>query len=215
MKKSVLIPYDRYLMYKNLQRNSNSRDSRTGSGDNNNNNDDNAQGFAEAASAFNAPVSDASVTQSAPTAEQFSNTGKLDAETIIDYLPKRNRSKGATLLQTIIRNPNLDWNNKGELLVHRKSIPHSHISDLLHDALNNTKNKPIGANEFYANLTNVPLSLVTNPRRRQILVGGQQQQQQQQQQRQQKQPRLPPPGLPNKPPKPLLGDDWSNVWKTL
>ena len=110
---------------------------------------------------------------------------------------KRDRSKATALLNVVEQNPNLDWNTRGEVLVKDSVIPFSHISDLVRDALHNSRYEPVGCNEFYSTLDNVPLSLISNPNRR-ILIGGK--------------TLLPPPGIPDKKPVPL--NNWTQLWKS-
>lgn len=120
---------------------------------------------------------------------------KLKEETILLHLPKTLKSKAKTLLDVINHNSNLDWNEKGELTVNGEALAHSHIADLVKDALVMHKQfQPLGMQEFYSNLKNIPLTLIRNPHRRELIN--------------QSgsgiikpdptQPRPPPPGLPNK-----------------
>lgn len=97
---------------------------------------------------------------------------KLGLDKVLSYLPKRNISKARALLNSIEHNGRLEWNENGELLVSGKVIPKTHIADLIHDALNCTKHEPVGCLEFYKNLDNVPRSLITNPRRKALIGGG-------------------------------------------
>ena len=122
---------------------------------------------------------------------------KLEKEIILSHLSKRDRSKATALLNVVEQNPNLDWNTRGEVLVKDSVIPFSHISDLVRDALHNSRYEPVGCNEFYSTLDNVPLSLISNPNRR-ILIGGK--------------TLLPPPGIPDKKPVPL--NNWTQLWKS-
>ena len=181
MKKSILIPYDRYLYYKRLQ--DTSKDKQIKEAEQHTSEQQNPELEAE-----NEHVTDYSPTQ----------TDKLRPEIVVSLLPKRNRSKALALLNFIDRHPVLDWNTKGELLLHNNPIPFSHITDLTHDAINNTRSyDPVGCNEFYANIGHVPVSLITNPRRR-LMIGGKS---------------LPPPGIPDKDPVPL--NTWKGLWKNL
>ena len=131
------------------------------------------------------------------TLEIVPPTQKLNSSVIIACLPKRNRSKAQQLLNYIEKQPNLDWNREGNLVVDGNIVDFSHIVDLLHDALNPTKNEPVGYEQFYRNLEHIPHSLINNTRRK-TLIGG-------------SAPAphsLPPPGIPLTDPKPL------NIWKT-
>ena len=173
MKKSVLIPHERYVFYQNAIKPQN---------DQNVNEDSQALTQHE---------------HSEQTAPSPNIIPKLKQEIIVAHLPKRNKSKAHTLLQIIDAHPNLDWNERGELLVRKSVVPFSHISDLLQDALNNTKYEPVGCHQFYSNLTNVPLSLINNPKRK-VLVGNGQ---------------LPPPGLPDTQPAPI--SNWRQLWENI
>ena len=175
MKKSVLIPFERYLHYKSLV---------------NNNTPPETQKEDESVKNEHHVVD---TTEDKPQ----TNQEKLGFEVILSHLPKRDRSKALSLLNVVEQNPKLDWNNRGELLVNNSSIPYSHISDLIRDALHNSRFEPVACKEFYSNLDNAPLSLVSNPNRR-ILIGGKV---------------LPPPGIPDKKPVPL--NNWSGLWKSL
>jgi hypothetical protein len=95
---------------------------------------------------------------------------KLDRELILSHIPKYNKRKAEAVLEYIDKAPKLDWNADGELLLDSREIPGSHISDLLRDSCAEYKNfEPVGAEEFYNNLGNIPLSLITNPKRRLLL----------------------------------------------
>ena len=172
MKKSVLLPFDRYQQLLN-----------------------------------NSPSTQPSSKSPPPTAPQVeslteveeptpSSSDKLNRAVIVTCLPKRNRQKAQRLLDFIDSHTYLDWNKEGNLLVENQPISYSHIVDLLHDALNTTRYDPVGYDTFYHYLEGVPLSLINNPRRK-SMVGG----------------RSPPPGLPNKEPKPL--NVWKSQWKVL
>lgn len=183
MKKFTLIPFERYLQYKTLLEKQGS-----------------VQDEPDIAIEKNA---DATSTLSITPPTELE---KLSVDSILSQLPKRNKSKAQSLLSVVDNSPRLDWNNKGELVLDNTCVPTSHITDLLHDALNNTKHTPTGAEEFYAALDSVPLSLITNPRRR-SLVGGKQS-------TTATTPnfaKLPPPGLPNKPAVAL--NNWQGLWR--
>lgn len=123
---------------------------------------------------------------------------KLSSSVIIACLPKKSRNKAQQLLDYIEKYSKLDWNQTGNLVVEDKPVEFSHIVDLLHDALNQTKNQPVGHETFYRELEHVPLSLINNFQRRSLIGGG---------------GSLPPPGLPATEPKPL--NIWKANWKPL
>ena len=183
MKKSVLIPFDRYQYLLNQQKSS----------------DDKASPERDDIDvSSNTPTSTQTLQQSPQTRFECHQSDKLDADIIRAYLPSRNRGKATALLKAIENHPHINWNDKGELLIKEKAISGSHICDILHDALNNTKHEPVGCRQFYRHLTNVPQSLITNPNRR-SMIGGEN--------------TLPPPGLPNLEPKPF--NPWRTLWKAL
>ena len=140
-----------------------------------------------------------------------SRTLKLENDVIVACLPKRNSSKARRLLEYINKHSGLDWNQQGNIIVDsgERTVDFSHIVDLLHDALNATKHNPVGYAEFYKHLNRAPLSLINNQRRKSLIGGGggggvgaavv----------------HMPPPGLPpvSKPSKPL--NAWKTEWKPL
>ena len=172
MKKCVLIPHDRYMYYKSL------------------------------AKEQTEPVSTTIATDVVPVDEAINERpieatdSKLKPEIILAQLPRRNKSKAKALLQYLQSHKTLDWNQRGELEINKTPVPYSHITDIIHDALNNTKYKPVGCDEFYSHLGCVPKSLITNPARK-PLVGG---------------APLPPPGVPENAPKQF--DDWKSLWQS-
>ena len=96
---------------------------------------------------------------------------KLNPDIIVTCLPKNNRSKALRLLDYINEQPLLNWNRAGNLVVDGKVIENSHIVDLLHDALNPTKHNPVGHELFYTHLDKAPQSLISNPRRKSLKGG--------------------------------------------
>ena len=98
---------------------------------------------------------------------------KIPEEDIVQHMSKSLRSHAKILLRFIDKNSKLDWNSKGELTVDGRSIPNSHITDLLKDALVRYKNfQPTGIDEFYSHLSNIPLTLIRNPQRRSLIQRG-------------------------------------------
>ena len=177
MKKSVLVPYERYLHYKRLHDNPAKKEDQS----QNNTEEQNLQETVDVH-----PYSDDSLQQA----------HKLKPDIIVALLPKRNRTKAAALLSFIDTHPVLDWNSKGELLIHNQAIPFSHITDLAHDALNNTKAyDPVGCEEFYRNIGHVPLSLISNPKRR-LMIGSKG-----------------PPVIPQT--KSVAQNTWKDLWKSV
>lgn len=183
MKKFTLIPHERYLQYQSLLDKQTATPSKQ---------EEVSNGSANT-------VTDGNTTQVIDNAR---STEKLSIDDIISQLPRRNKSKAQSLLCVVGASPRLDWNDKGELLLDNNRVPFTHITDLLHDALNNTRHEPAGLKEFYSGLSNVPQSLVTNPKRR-LLIGGKSIAPTIRQ--------LPPPGIPDKKPIPL--NNWQTLWK--
>lgn len=170
MKKCVLIPHDRYMYYKSLAK---------------------EQTEPAPSTADVAPVDE---TIDERPIEAIDS--KLKPEIIIAQLPRRNKSKAKALLQYLQSHKALDWNQRGELEINKTRVPYSHITDIIHDALNNTKYKPVGCDEFYSHLGCIPKSLITNPARKTLLGGAS----------------LPPPGIPESTPKQF--DDWKSLWQS-
>ena len=148
------------------------------------------------------PVPSTAATEAVPVVETIdepsieSIDSRLKPEIIIAQLPRRNKAKAKALLQYLHSHKTLDWNQRGELEINKTAVPYSHITDIIHDALNNTKYKPVGCDEFYSHLGCVPKSLITNPARKTLLGGAS----------------LPPPGVPESTPKQF--DDWKLLWQS-
>jgi hypothetical protein len=107
------------------------------------------------------------------TKEETSDNEKLDKHLILSHIPKCKKRKAETLLEYINKSPKLDWNALGEMVIEKREIPGSHISDLLRDCFTEYKNfEPVGVQEFYTNIGNIPLSLISNPKRRLTLQKG-------------------------------------------
>jgi len=115
-----------------------------------------------------------------------SGENPLTIANILALLPKRFRTNAASILQHIDRDPDIDWNAKGEILINCFPIANSHLMDLLKDSSHNFKHwDPVGVTEFYKALakSNLPLGLVQNKARRELLESYKQ---------------LKPPGIPNR-----------------
>ena len=153
------------------------------------------------------PPASPSVSATEAAAAAASEPNRLHSDIIIACLPKGNRLKAKRLLEFISQQRALDWNRDGNLIVDGQTIHLSHIVDLLHDALNPTKHDPIGADVFYSHLAGIPLSFINNPRRRSSLAGEGRRRQRR------KDAFLPPPGLPDGKPKAL--NAWKAQWKPL
>ena len=93
----------------------------------------------------------------------------LDVHDILDGLPKNAKTKGKILLQHIRRNPELEWDEKGQLIINGQLVEHSNITDLVHDFVRPIRNRPppVGRNQF-ANILhtgNVPREALADPDR--------------------------------------------------
>src|SRR6218665_3524486 len=57
-----------------------------------------------------------------------------DVETmVLETIPKRWRTQATRLLKHIKRNPNVSWNDKGELVLKKTILPKTHVVDLVND----------------------------------------------------------------------------------
>ena len=84
----------------------------------------------------------------------------------MQVLPKTLRAKAKVLLERIKRDPNMDWNARGEFIYRGETRPGTNIIDLVSNAIRNRKT--IHAHhwqEFARGLrqSNVPRDLVGNP----------------------------------------------------
>ena len=91
----------------------------------------------------------------------------IDMQEIIDSLPKNCKNKGKILLQHIRRSPDMEWNEKGQLIINGNLVEQSNITDLVHHFVRPTRNRPQpeGWSQF-ANVLhsgNVPREAFANP----------------------------------------------------
>ena len=88
---------------------------------------------------------------------------------VMKSVPKLYKTGARQLLDKIKENRDLlHWNEKGELMYENKSIPGSHVVDLVNDILRHRKGfEPVGWSVFARGLArmNVPENLVRNPQR--------------------------------------------------
>jgi hypothetical protein len=88
-------------------------------------------------------------------------------EEILDGLPKNTRRKGKILLRHIKRRPELEWNDKGQLLINGKLIDNTNLEDLIHSLVrpHRTAIKPPGWSELITALKegNVPREALSKP----------------------------------------------------
>ena len=110
---------------------------------------------------------------------------KLDKKLILEPFGKNQRRQAESLLSYVEKN--ISWNANGEIIINHKPVIGSHITDLLKDALFSYKNfEPCGMSEFYANLKNIPSTLIRNLNRKSLVGRGSTP----------STTRLPPPGIP-------------------
>ena len=99
---------------------------------------------------------------------------KKNAISIINYLPKKYRSKAFSLFRYIFKNYNMSWDEKGTFKYKNKSIPKSNMLQLVtHALLKDVKDKPPGMKLFYEGLSdvNVPEYLIANKMGKLIIAG--------------------------------------------
>ncbi len=88
---------------------------------------------------------------------------------IVESLPKTLQKKGEILLRYIEDVPDLNWNDKGELIIKDQVVNGSHVSDLVHEILRSRKLgvEPKGWSEFSDALkkSNIPRDLIGNKER--------------------------------------------------
>lgn len=77
-------------------------------------------------------------------------------------LPPNQQYKAKKLLRLIKDNPDIEWNDKGELIYKQTPIPKSHVADLFGDALASTRptEGAIGWEAFDEGISHAPASLV-------------------------------------------------------
>ena len=94
--------------------------------------------------------------------ESAENTEKSIPSDVLASLPKNLKSKGNRLLDFIKNDPDINFNERGELIVDGSTIANSHASDLVNHVLKKSKVPPIGWNLFKNKLQrmNVPRSLL-------------------------------------------------------
>lgn len=109
--------------------------------------------------------------QSADTSPVHGDAGVRDlvAENVLTHIPKRSRRNAELILSAVSRSPHLiSYNDKGEIVVDKHTIPGSHIYDLIKGVTTtHTPSeglRPIGWTEFLKAVSdlNVPLSAISN-----------------------------------------------------
>ena len=93
---------------------------------------------------------------------------EIAAQEIVKSLPQKFRNKGAALMERINKSNALNYNKRGELIYKGQTIPGSHISDLVNDAIRRRKNfNPTGWQVFARALQelNFPKDLIGHKQR--------------------------------------------------
>ncbi len=87
-------------------------------------------------------------------------------------LPKTRQQKGLNLYAFLKRQDKnvLSWTENGQLIYKGQIIPHTHIVDLIRDAVVSTKSLPNGKDEFYQALQmfHTPQGMIANPLRKHL-----------------------------------------------
>ena len=153
MKKSVLLPYDRYQrLLVGMQRDESSTSTSEQDHTSQHGLEDNAH-VNEHDTDYQSPTSTAS-------------------ETLTQHFPKSMQNRMRSLLVHI--QPHVTWNDKGEVTIEEKHIPGSNIVDLIKVHVKDYKNFfPVGKEVFTKLLSalNVPVSLLAPSARQQLQTG--------------------------------------------
>lgn len=154
MKKSVILPFERYQQ---LIQGSQSQ----------------LPVVSEVEQTISPDKKEVKITPSQPVVVKSSDqitADRLEKDVIVACLPKRNRLKAYRVLDYITNHSSLEWNKDGNLIVEKQPIEYSHIVDLVHDALNSTRHDPVAYDLFYKHLHGIPQSLINNPRRKSLAL---------------------------------------------
>lgn len=144
--KMIMIPYDRYIRLQEYAKSPNSLETST---------------LSESVPETKAPVSDTG------------NKDSMKIEFILQQLPEGLKNKAKMLLTFIEKSTNIRWKENGEVIINTDCIPYSQITDLVRDAVSHHKSfDPVGYMQFYNALQTVPLSLIKNKRRRDLIQTG-------------------------------------------
>ena len=85
---------------------------------------------------------------------------------VMDSVPKTFTNKAQLLVRHLTKNPGVDWNHKGEIMLNGRLIHGSNLADLVNDVLRNRKtvDGPTGWEEFSSHLEemNIPQELIGN-----------------------------------------------------
>lgn len=99
----------------------------------------------------------------------------LSMDVLLSDIPKPYLPRVKGILMYVLNDPKhtLKWNERGELQYNGKTIPDSHVLDLLKDSQHQYGGRePKGLEEFYKGLKdiNIPRSLIGNQNRRRIFL---------------------------------------------
>ena len=107
--------------------------------------------------------------KSSPTpAPSSTPTSALIESEIVLSAPKNLQKQARLLMYRVKENPEMGWNERGELTVHGQVVAGSNIVDLIGDMMRRRKNvNPVGWQIFTDKLVdiNVPKDLIRNPDR--------------------------------------------------
>lgn len=110
---------------------------------------------------------DEETTHGSPKESLQNKTGNL----IEVVLPLKYQEKAQKLLRYLkdLLNSSFTWNNQGEILLHNKVIPHTHVIDLIRDVIvpNIKGGPPLGYQEFYSFLKSIhiPKGMISKNKR--------------------------------------------------
>ena len=103
-------------------------------------------------------------TEDTPTVEQVQENDEVEEE-VIETAPKMLQNKAKLLMKRLKKDPNISWNNRGELVYKGEVVSRSHINDLVQDVLRSRKHHvPHGWQTFATALkeSNTPQDLIGN-----------------------------------------------------
>lgn len=90
-------------------------------------------------------------------------------EELLESVPPHQRYKAKRIVRVIRNTPEAEWNSRGEFVYRQRTIPQSHIIELVNDILKTTStgDPPVGWQEFAQALrsSQVPKELVLNKQR--------------------------------------------------
>ena len=160
-----------------------------------------------------------SVNISETSSQAHSKPERLSSDRILQGFGKIQKNKARTLLSYV--DHDMDWNDKGELITDNVTHTGSHMTDLLRDALSNSKGfTPVGSDIFYTQLQYAPKSLF-HPSKKSVVGAGNTEKGQTTEElisERNRSPPPPPPGIPTNNNKPVdLSDPflWRNKWRKI